>query len=723
MQRERWPEMFIKGETRDLQVSKEGVRKMLARSMQMYEKVWGLQLPAVPAEATDADTRSRLPIANAPGQLTLVGVIGAALLDAGGELTKDSMKLLQPLLDDFTAARINVTGPLVKQILKDIEAYDEEYAAQVASAPDGTLERLAASAAIVKQQQKDELAMEVVVEMARDAAAPPATDSLEYCIYAQSIASGVMPHFYELASSICLAATAGAGAHVKCLPASIKGLRRIVSKSMSKYGNFAQCHDMARLTIQVRDLDTLADILEAAVASERLKVIRCKNRFDRSHNAIPDGGYRDVQLQVLVLFQGVWRYCEMQINLERMIQIKSGEADASEGGAAGVHGVAKKRRSVVDHELLSVAGGHGALDLARSIDAFNPRTLRYKGMPNPAVFNSIAVGALLELDLSKANLGKHDARGGMGSMLSFLSDEPPEEPEVARPPGPAEQLNEALLSPQCRLTSLRLNSCSLHASVLATIGGLLSDGRLPVKQLDLGSNHGSGGGLFSDESVAERGWTSLFQGIATNTTVELLDVSLSAIGDVGLIALGAALPSNMRIVDLNLRSVTGAIFARGSDKGWIGFAAGLGANTGIQKLSLDSNKIRLDGALALVRALEANQTVAELGFAGNPFGPEGGLAVAKMLETNKTLVNLSMGDCRLDNASARAVKAAWGDRGSIRLSNMFDSSGMLKRMAPPSGNDIGRMLAGMSEAETAKLMSQMDNSMMGRAAAESAAGR
>lgn len=311
----------------------------------------------------------------------------------------------------------------------------------------------------------------------------------------------------------------------------------------------------------------------------------------------------------------------------------------------------------------------------------------------------------------------------MGSMLSFLSDEPPEEPEVARPPGPAEQLNEALLSPQCRLTSLRLNSCSLHASVLATIGGLLSDGRLPVKQLDLGSNHGSGGGLFSDEGVAERGWTSLFQGIATNTTVELLDVSLSAIGDVGLIALGAALPSNMRIVDLNLRSVTGAIFARGSDKGWIGFAAGLGANTGIQKLSLDSNKIRLDGALALVRALEANQTVAELGFAGNPFGPEGGLAVAKMLETNKTLVNLSMGDCRLDNASARAVKAAWGDRGSIRLSNMFDSSGMLKRMAPPSGNDIGRMLAGMSEAETAKLMSQMDNSMMGRAAAESAAGR
>lgn len=175
MQRERWPEMFIKGETRDLQVSKEGVRKMLARSMQMYEKVWGLQLPAVPAEATDADTRSRLPIANAPGQLTLVGVVGAALLDAGGELTKDSMKLLQPLLDDFTAARINVTGPLVKQILKDIEAYDEEYAAQVASAPDGTLERLAASAAIVKQQQKDELAMEVVVEMARDAAAPPAT--------------------------------------------------------------------------------------------------------------------------------------------------------------------------------------------------------------------------------------------------------------------------------------------------------------------------------------------------------------------------------------------------------------------------------------------------------------------------------------------------------------------------------------------------------------------
>ena len=94
---------------------------------------------------------------------------------------------------------------------------------------------------------------------------------------------------------------------------------------------------------------------------------------------LPEGGGGGAGGAAAGVAGTVHRYCELQINLEAMVAIKNGE------GAKG-------------------GGGHDAFNLARAIDAFSPRTLRYKGNPNDDVWQSMKVGGLLEVDFARSEL-------------------------------------------------------------------------------------------------------------------------------------------------------------------------------------------------------------------------------------------------------------------------------------------------------------------------------
>ena len=71
--------------------------------------------------------------------------------------------------------------------------------------------------------------------------------------------------------------------------------------------------------------------------------------------------------------------------------------------AAQVQMVAIKNGTVPG---VAAGGGHDAFNLARAIDAFSARTLRYKGDPNEDVWQSIKVGALLEVDFEAIDFSK-----------------------------------------------------------------------------------------------------------------------------------------------------------------------------------------------------------------------------------------------------------------------------------------------------------------------------
>ena len=171
----------------------------------------------------------------------------------------------------------------------------------------------------------------------------------------------------------------------------------MVYKTVTKYGcDFSQCRDVVRCTVVAATMAGLTEVVRALLAAgSALAVVRAKNRFVSGYDARPGGGYLDVQLQVV--FQdggGRWHWGEVQVNLERMVEIKA-----------------------------RPGGGHEAFKYARSLAAFDAKTFVFSGSWSDDVAVQIESGVVLEVDLQRGDV------------------------DPAR-------LGAALASPRCRVTTL-----------------------------------------------------------------------------------------------------------------------------------------------------------------------------------------------------------------------------------------------------------------------------
>jgi hypothetical protein len=215
-----------------------------------------------------------------------------------------------------------------------------------------------------------------------------------------------------------------------CMVGLIKGEPRVIFKSIMKYGgNTSKCRDLARATVCVQTLAHIVAVVNAVFLCPWIIVIRTKNRMAATYDAIPVGGYRDVQLLCLVQGEdGTWQYAELQVNLQGMIAIK-------DGGENG--------------------GGHLAFDEARLVDAFSERTLRYNGAPSALVFGMVRSGVLLALDLADNKLDESQQTALLG----------------------------ALKSKECRIRSLGLSDCAVGASFGEELAKLFATGHLQLTVL------------------------------------------------------------------------------------------------------------------------------------------------------------------------------------------------------------------------------------------------
>ena len=60
------------------------------------------------------------------------------------------------------------------------------------------------------------------------------------------------------------------------------------------------------------------------------------------HTQVPTGGYRDTQFQVMICIDGVWRYAEVQLNLDPFMRLKN-QKDAGHGVSGLSAGVSSVR--------------------------------------------------------------------------------------------------------------------------------------------------------------------------------------------------------------------------------------------------------------------------------------------------------------------------------------------------------------------------------------------
>jgi len=426
----------------------------------VFSAVWKFTLPAKPAEADGLAGFKQLPLADASGELTQLGVVGWLYLndqtgtnasgsalapyaaDPDGEtvsgikvsftggvtaVVNGSAAAFGATISSFAAARTAVAEPLSLAVLADTDNYQKVYEEATASGGGGgggggspVLVKLGAAVAKAKRATPSK---EQVAAVTADPAAPADPRDLGYAMYIRRMAAPTALFLYLLASTLIDSTPEADGAF--CIPGPIKGLCRMVAKVIDRYASFAPCRDVARCTVHFSPLDGMAAFLLALVASGLVYIIRVKNRFDLAYDALPAGGYRDLQLLLLLPDGGgtvldgveggkVFRYVELQLNLAAMVAIKNGESELQQAKLAETKKAAKAAKAGagagVEESALSGRAGHDVFNFARAVDAFSVRTLRYKGPPTEQIWQAITVGALLDVDFGGAKCSAAEDR-------------------------------------------------------------------------------------------------------------------------------------------------------------------------------------------------------------------------------------------------------------------------------------------------------------------------
>jgi hypothetical protein len=417
----------------------------------------------------------KMPIARRPGEDTMVGFIGADYLRAGGILSPE----LPPLVAHFRESRHEQEQELTLKILTDFDAYDMSYKYQVATCGQATLDQITVASKSFKLPSEKEYNT-----MTIDKNAPQPT-SLSFVVYMQKMAVETSIMLFKVVGAV-VAMSGIADLHIQA--GGIKPFRRIVGKTLYKYKSFAKVTDISRVTVACRSLDEIATLLERFIGCNQMQILRIKNRFDSKWSPYDQGGYRDVQITVLVQVgkSKTWRFSEIQLNLVEIVFIKDGAA----------HGA-----------------GYEALDLARAIGSFNTRTLRHVGKATEEQWFALSVGALLEFDHTDVSLK---------GAAAF------------------EPLLQSLTDTRLRVQVLKLRGCGIDQGSGIAIGKIIKTNET-ILYLDLEDN------LFGPE-----GSQVICEALEFNSTMTHINLRTNSLTDVAGVILGESLKVNETLTHLNL---------------------------------------------------------------------------------------------------------------------------------------------------------------------------
>ena len=116
---------------------------------------------------------------------------------------------------------------------------------------------------------------------------------------------------------------------------ALKSAQRAIEKVIRSYGQDAsRLVDVCRQSIVFEDMRGVAACLGAIAADPDVALLRVKNRLDPAHDAIPSGGYRDVNLNLRfttasAALLGVEAHvCEVQLVLLRIAELKREDGHA-----------------------------------------------------------------------------------------------------------------------------------------------------------------------------------------------------------------------------------------------------------------------------------------------------------------------------------------------------------------------------------------------------------
>ncbi|XP_014593096.1 leucine-rich repeat-containing protein 45 isoform X1 [Equus przewalskii] len=160
--------------------------------------------------------------------------------------------------------------------------------------------------------------------------------------------------------------------------------------------------------------------------------------------------------------------------------------------------------------------------------------------------------------------------------------------------------------------------------------------------------------VLSDCMLSEEGATLLLQGLCTNTTVRFLDLKGNNLRAAGAEALGKLLRQSKSIQSLTLEWNNLGTW----EDAFATFCRALASNGSLQQLDLRNNQISHKGAEELALALKSNASLQQLDLRWNNIGLLGGRALVNCLPSNRTLWRLELAGNSVPGDILRAVEQA-----------------------------------------------------------------
>ena len=150
-------------------------------------------------------------------------------------------------------------------------------------------------------------------------------------------------------------------------------------------------------------------------------------------------------------------------------------------------------------------------------------------------------------------------------------------------------------------------------------------------------------------SITDRGATTLAEMLKENMTLQQLDISNNSIGIGGATALAEMLKENRTLQQLYISNNSIGV------GGATALAEMLKENRTLQQLDISNNSIGVGGATALAEMLKENRTLQQLYIRNNSIGDGGATALAEMLKENRTLQQLYIRNNSIGDGGATAL--------------------------------------------------------------------
>ena len=156
----------------------------------------------------------------------------------------------------------------------------------------------------------------------------------------------------------------------------------------------------------------------------------------------------------------------------------------------------------------------------------------------------------------------------------------------------------------------------------------------------------------SENSIGDKGASSLSEALRVNTSLTSLHLSENSIGDEGASSLSEALTVNTSLTSLHLSE--NSIGGEGASS----LSEALRVNTSLTSLDLFYNSIGDEGASSLSEVLRVNTSLTSLHLSENSIGGEGASSLSEALRVNTSLTSLHLSENSIGGEGASSLSEA-----------------------------------------------------------------